>query len=96
MKIVQFPNTKPTSVPEAVCPHFAGSPMKRPPPAPACTPVREEQGTAAHARTEQELLLWDAYVSALTLANRTLKFEDGRAAAKAFTAFTQLFCSPEA
>ena len=47
------------------------------------------------ARTEREMALWNAYVAALTLANRTLKFEDGRAAAKAFQAFMQLFCSPE-
>ncbi|MBD9640758.1 hypothetical protein IB277_31155 [Ensifer sp. ENS07] len=47
------------------------------------------------ARTERELALWNAYVAALTLANRTLKFEHGRAAAIAFQQFMKLFCAPE-
>ncbi|KSV72929.1 hypothetical protein N182_28795 [Sinorhizobium sp. GL2] len=47
------------------------------------------------ARTEREMALWNAYVTALTLANRTLKFEHGRAAAIAFQQFMKVFCAPE-
>lgn len=80
-------------------PHFAGAPMKPTiPRAGAHTQAgdaREGQTIPVDARTEQEVLLWNAYVSALTLANRTLKFEDGRAAAIAFQQFVKVFCAPE-
>lgn len=102
-KVIQFPGGKAsTGAPERVYPHFAGSPMKPSiPRAGAHTQPRDaREGTQTtipiDARTERELALWNAYVAALTLANRTMKFEDGRAAAKAFQAFMQLFCSPEA
>lgn len=97
-KIVQFPGQEPASAPATDYPHFAGSPVKPRIPR-AHTHVRdarEGNPIPIDARTERELMLWNAYVSALTVANRTLKFEHGRAAAKAFQAFTQLFCSPEA
>ncbi|UMY16642.1 hypothetical protein MMB17_18435 [Methylobacterium organophilum] len=48
----------------------------------------------AAERDRREAEAWDRFVAAKTRADRTLRIEDGREAAKAWSAFLELFQTP--